>query len=300
MATSSDRLKGIVPVLLAPLTENREPDPEGIARLVDFLVEAGVGGLWALGSASEDVNLSRAHRLAVAEATARANRGRVPLILGTGLTAMHDILDFFDSVADLDLAGIHILPYDIKMGESRLIHFFTSLADRAPAPVWLYHNPKRGRLITNAVIGEVKQHPNIGGIKVGGYNLTEMLSAMMHRSDDFDVIGAGSGQLFSMLSLGAEAHTTSDASAIPEPFVELHRLFEQGELAEARRLQFELIRLSRRFPRNDNGEYAAEEKYILSLRGICGDQVNPLYKRLSTDQQQQLREALRDYGFGWA
>lgn len=300
MANIKNRLKGVVPVLLTPLTETQEPDPNGIGRLVDFLVEAGVGGLWALGSASEDLNLSLAHRLIIVRETARANQGRVPLIPGTGLTAMEDILRFFDEVADLDIAGIHLLPYDTKMGESRMIHFFTALAERAPVPLWLYHNPKRGRPITNTVIGEVKQHPNINGIKVGGYNLSEMTSAMMHRSDDFDVIGAGSGQLFTMLCLGAQAHTTSDASAIPELFLEICRFFEQGDLAEARHRQFELIRLSRNFPRTDNGEYAAEEKFILSLRGICGDQVNPLYRRLNEDEKQHLRQVLRDHGFEWA
>ncbi len=300
MKNLDDRLKGVVPVLLAPLTEAREPDPEGIRRLVDFLVEAGVGGLWALGSASEDVNLSLAHRLTIARETAATNRGRVPLILGTGITAMDDILGFFDSVAELELSGIHLLPYDIKMGESRMIHFFTSMAEHAPVPLWLYHNPKRGRLITDSVIAEVKQHPNISGIKVGGYSLTEMTSAMMHRSEEFEVIGAGSGQFFTMLSLGAEAHTTSEASAIPEPFVELYRIFMRGDIEEARRRQFELIRLSRLFPRTDNGEYAAEEKYILSLRGICGDQVNPLYRRLDENEKLRLRQVLRKQGFTWA
>ncbi len=300
MTKSSNNLKGVIPVLLAPLTETREPDPEGINRLVDFLVGAGVGGLWALGSASEDINLSFTHKISVARETAAANRSRVPLILGTGLTAMDDILHYFDEVADFDIAGIHLLPYDVKMGESRLIHFFSEMAERSPVPLWLYHNPKRGRTISVAVIAEVKQHPNIHGIKVGGYNLTELTSSMMHRSKDFDVIGAGSGQLFSMLSLGAEAHTTSEASAFPEPFVELFNIYKLGNLEEARQRQFELIHLSRRFPRTDNGEYAAEEKFILSLRGICGDQVNSLYRRLTVEEQNRLRKILSDFGFDWA
>jgi dihydrodipicolinate synthase/N-acetylneuraminate lyase len=103
-----------------------------------------------------------------------------------------------------------------------------------------------------------------------------------------------------MLSLGAEAHTTSEASAIPEPFIEILRLFQEGDRAAALQRQFDVIRLSRTFPRTDNGEYAAEEKHILSIRGICGDQVNPLYRRLTAEEGERLRSRLRDFGFAWA
>ena len=92
------------------------------------------------------------------------------------------VREHFDEVEKLDINGIHLLPYDIKMGESRIIHFFTYLADKAPLPIWIYHNPKRGRIITENIIVEIKQHPNIAGIKVGGYNLMEMTSAIIHRS----------------------------------------------------------------------------------------------------------------------
>ena len=39
-------------------------------------------------------------------------------------------------------------------------------------------------------------------------------------------------------------------------------------------------------PRNGNGEYSAEEKYILYKRGIINtDSVNPTYQTLTEDQK---------------
>lgn len=175
-------LRGVIPVKVVPMHSNGSPDVEGIHRLVDFLVDHGVGGLWVLGSASEDINMSLKERLIVARETVIAARGRIPLIVGSGLTAMGDILDYAERLADLDVYGLHLLPYDLKMGDARLVHLIHTLADRIPFPLWLYHNPKRGRLITDLIIREVKEHPNVGGIKVGGYNLAELTGAMMHRS----------------------------------------------------------------------------------------------------------------------
>ncbi len=292
-------LQGVIPVKVVPMHPDGSPDVEGIHRLVDFLVGHGVGGLWVLGSASEDINMSLKERLIVARETAAAARGRIPLIVGSGLTAMGDILGYVEQLADLDLHGLHVLPYDLKMGDARLVRLINTLADQFPFPLWMYHNPKRGRLITDLIIREVKDHPNVGGIKVGGYNLSELTGAMMHRSPDFDVVGAGGGQFFQMLALGAEAHTTSEASVYPERFVDLYRTYKAGRLDDAREMQFDLIRLSRRIPRTENGEYCAEEKYMLSLRGICGEGVNPTYRTLKDDEKSRLREVLVNAGFDW-
>lgn len=297
---SKKLLEGVIPVKVVPMHPDGSPDVEGIHRLVDFLVDSGVGGLWVLGSASEDINMSLEERVIVARETAAAARGRVPLIVGSGLTAMGDILAYVEQLADLDLHGLHVLPYDLKMGDARLVHLIQTLADRFPFPLWMYHNPKRGRPITDLIIREVKAHPNVGGIKVGGYNLSELTGAMLHRSPDFDVIGAGGGQFFQMLALGAEAHTTSEASVYPERFVNLFRAYKAGRVDDARQMQFDLIRLSRQFPRTENGEYCAEEKYMLSLRGICGEGVNPLYRTLRDDEKSRLRALLFEAGFDWA
>jgi dihydrodipicolinate synthase/N-acetylneuraminate lyase len=293
------KLQGIIPVLLSPLQKDKSPDQDGVMKLVKFLTNAGVGGFWAMGSASEDINLSIHHRIELLSYVSAANNGKLPIIAGTGLTSIDDNLAYFDKISHLLFDGVHVLPYDSKMGESRLIHFFTTLADKAPFPLWLYHNPKRGNIITKNVIEHIYQHPNIRGIKVGGYNLTEMITALGYQTEHFQVIGAGSSQLFTMLSLGAEAHTTSEASTIPEPFVEIYNIFKQGKRETAKEKQYDIINLSRNFPRTDNGEYAAEEKYILQLRNICHDYVNPLYRRLNDKEKDTLRNILKGFGFTW-
>jgi dihydrodipicolinate synthase/N-acetylneuraminate lyase len=294
------QLNGIVPVMVTPMLQDGSPDPEGIHSLVEFLIEKGVGGLWVLGSASEDINMTLEQRIQVVRFTAEANKGRIPLIVGSGLTAFGDLLKFFDVVRDLDLSGLHVLPYDLKLGESRLIHFFLELAQRSPFPIWLYHNPKRGRPITLKIISEVRDHPHIAGIKVGGYNLGEMTGAIMLKNKDFEVIGAGGGQLFQMLCLGAEAHTTSEGCCYPEAFIEIMKDYGDGNITRAREKQFSLIRLSKSFPRTDNGEYAAEEKYILSKRGVCREHVVPIYRTLSKEEKYAIDQALKEFGFEWA
>ncbi|WP_261842357.1 dihydrodipicolinate synthase family protein [Aliamphritea ceti] len=293
-------LKGIIPVTVVPMTAKSEPDVDGIHNLSDFLIDRGVGGFWSLGSASEDINMSFRQKVEVAREIDRSVNGRVPVIMGTGLTSIPDILEYASQLDGCNFHGLHVLPYDVKMGDSRLINLIETLADELPWPVWLYHNPKRGKPFSDNVISVVKEHSNVGGMKIGGYNLSELTGALLHKSESFDVIGAGGGQLFQMLSMGAEAHTTSEASVFPEPFIELYRLFKEGSSDAALTLQHRLIELSRSMPRTDNGEHSAEEKYMLMLRGVCDEYVNSLYRTLSDSEKYKLKRSLISFGFEWA
>jgi dihydrodipicolinate synthase/N-acetylneuraminate lyase len=293
------QLEGIVPIMVTPMIEGGEPDEESIHRLVNYLIDCGVGGLWVLGSASEDINMSWEGRVRTVCCVTEAVNGRIRILTGTGLTTVNDILRFIDDIGGLDLAGVHVLYLDPKQGNKRMIAEMIRLADHSEYPIWLYHNPKRGKPVSLEVIKALRDHPNIRGMKVGGYNLTNMTQAIMHRTSDFDVIGAGGGQCFVMLSLGCDSHTCSDACCWPEEFIKLYKLFREGKLDEAREQQFKVLRLAERLPRTDNGEFAAEEKYILSIRGICEEHVNPAYRTLTNDEKEKVRQALRDYGFDW-
>ncbi|WP_375571423.1 dihydrodipicolinate synthase family protein [Ahrensia marina] len=285
-------IEGLVPVMVTPMREDGSIDSDGIHSLVEFLIAKRSGGLWVLGSAGEDLNIGFEEKVAVARETVAAAKGRIPLLIGTGLASIRDNLAFFDRVADVKIDGLHIIPLDVKMSDARLVHLILTLADRAPHPLWLYHNPKRGKAISDVVIKAVRDHANVAGIKVGGYNLVEMMRALALQDDGFQVIGAGGAQMYAMLVLGAKAHTTSEGSCLPELFTDLHDTFVSGDWSTARAKQYAIMAFSQGLPRTDNGEYAAEEKYVLHLRGICDEFVNPLYRLLTDDEKARLRSAL--------
>ncbi len=293
-------LHGIVPVMVTPMTIKGEPDEDGIYRLADHFVKAGCGGAWVLGSASEDNNMSWDQIARVFKIAAGAFDGRIPIICGTGTRRVDDTLRFLEDCAGLQVTGVHVLYFDHKQGDRRVIGNIIRLADKSPYPIWLYTNPKRGKQITNVHIRELRDHPNIHGIKNGSYVLREQIEALMLEQPGFQVIGASGFQFFSALALGARAHTASSAGCWPEEYVALYKEFKSGLFEAARARQFRLSQLEWNLPRTDNGESAAEEKYILSLRGICGEYCNPAYRLLTGEEKEKARRLVRDFGFAWA
>lgn len=287
-------LNGLIPVLLTPMKENSTLDEAGLERLIEYVIAGGAGGIWALGSAAEEINIGFEQKVEIALAIDRIVAGRIPVIMGTGAVSIYDHKAFLDKTSVASFAGVHLLPFDLKMGKSRTINLFETISDYSPCPVWMYHNPKRGRPFEISTIEELSQHDNIGGIKIGGYNLSELTRAFMLRRSDFDVVAAGSGQVYQAMTLGAKAHTTSEGSVLPGVFKRIIDLYNAGDHAGSLALQQKWILLNAQIPRTDNGEHAAEEKFMLSTMGICEDWVNPNYSRLSPEQQGAVRAVFED------
>ena len=53
------------------------------------------------------------------------------------------------------------------------------MADRAPHPIWLYNNGMRGLQIPVPVVRDLKDHPNIAGIKAAGFDLMDIVPFCM-------------------------------------------------------------------------------------------------------------------------
>jgi 4-hydroxy-tetrahydrodipicolinate synthase len=295
----SRALNGIIPVLNTPLLADGSIDAEGLRRLVAFLIGKGVGGFWALGTSSEDMNLSFKKRLQVARIVSEANAGRLPLILGASFYGLEDILEFIKETKDLDIDAFHVMIYHNLLGLNRVQWLYHHVADASPKPVWMYSSANYGRWLPPEFVPEARKHPNIHGIKYSTSNTVHVGKVLTLADEGFQVITSVASTLLSCLSLGSKAHVTSIGSCLPEILMEIFKLFQEGKMEEAlsaqRRLNWFLGALPKGL-RDDNFFQAAEEKYILSLRGICNEFTTSYYRDIGEEEKKGLRESLLTCG----
>lgn len=292
------RLLGVIPVLTTPIHKNGSIDTQGLQRLVEFLVSKKIGGLWALGTGSEDMNLSFKKRIEVAKVVSETNAGRVPIILGAGFFALEEILEFINETDMLDVDAFHVMPYHPLLSLDRLDWFYRHIADNCPKPLWMYTSGNWSRPITPEFAAGFKGYPNIAGIKFSTRNAVDVAKVARLKDDNFQVITAVAAQFYSCLCLGVKAHTSSLASALPEAMIAIYDLFQSGDYDAALKEQHKLIDFLDALPkgaRKDNFLTAAEEKYILSLRGICKEYTTSYYRDLTEDEKNNVREALKQY-----
>jgi len=292
-------IQGVVPVLSTPLTENGEVDVDGLITLCKYLLKLPIGGLWVLGTGSEDMNLPFRKRLIVARTVSETVANRVPVIIGAGFFCLEESLSFIQEVADLNFPSYHVMPYHPLLSAERLEWFYTHLADACPKPLWLYTSSNWSQQLPLTIIERLKEHPNICGIKYSTSNAVNVLKVAGMVNEHFQLITAVAGQMYSCLCSGSPAHTSSLASALPDPLIEIWTLFKEGRHAEAllaqRRLQNFLASIAK--AKKDNFLWVAEEKYILSLKGVCREHVSSYYRCLTVQEKRDIRKSLNEYGY---
>jgi 4-hydroxy-tetrahydrodipicolinate synthase len=294
------QLKGVIPVVQTPVHRDGAIDTEGLTRLIEYLNGTGVGGYWALGTGSEDMNLSFEKRLTVARTITKANAGRLPLILGSSFFAMDDILAFMDATKDLQFDAYHVMPYHPLLGLDGMEKFYKDIADRAPKPLWMYTSANWCRAFPPEFFEKMKPHKNIAGVKFSTSRTTDQIKVIGLAEKDFQVITAVASQFIMVLSVGVAASTTSQAGALPEALLEIYNLYQQGRRDEALAAQRKFNDFQSRMPKRAkawNFLTGADEKYILSLRGICQPYMTSYYTELTEDEQAQVRKALDEFGY---
>jgi len=289
--------KGVVAVVPTPLNEDETPDMEGVESLINFLVDNNVG-LFALGSAGEQMNLPFDTKVKVAKKMAEVNNGRVPILMGGGTFGIQEALDFCEEIKECKIDGIHIISYDVKLSGAAIEKFYFDLADRVPFPLWVYQNTTRSNGIPIDSVKRLKEHPNIVGCKVSGFDHRDNLAFVMLQDENFEIIGASDSQYFTFMCLGIKASSTNAASYFPELFNDLYETISSNNLQDARSKNLEVLRFLKRIPKTgyqDNGESSAECKYILSLRGICKEYCAKPFRNLSENEKNKISKVYDDY-----
>ena len=74
--------RGVIPPVVIPLTEKRQLDLEALERSINRMIDAGVDGLFFLGSSGEVAFLTDAQRYHVLQEAVAMVHGRVPVLAG--------------------------------------------------------------------------------------------------------------------------------------------------------------------------------------------------------------------------
>lgn len=142
MSTETPALTGVVPPLLTPLTESGELDRASLEKLIAHMIDAGVDGIFALGSSSEVAFFDDRMRAEVLDAVTSIVAGQLPILAGVIDMQTHRVLQHVRAAEKYDLAGfVATAPFYAITGPQEIERHFRLLGENAPAPVWAYDIP---------------------------------------------------------------------------------------------------------------------------------------------------------------
>ena len=128
-------IKGIVIPVITPFEHDGTADEPMLRKLVDFYVEAGVQGLFMLGSSGQGPAMSMAERKRTAEIAVDQNAGRAPLIVHVGTADTESTVELARHAAEHGVDGIGVIPpyYYSDHSEYELMAHFKAVAERRAA-----------------------------------------------------------------------------------------------------------------------------------------------------------------------
>jgi 4-hydroxy-tetrahydrodipicolinate synthase len=233
------RLSGVYPIVATPFARDGAPDLADLARLVDFLVGAGVDGVVFPGVASEFDTLAPAERETLVAATAGAVARRVPLIVGVSAPDARAAAAHARQAEAVGAAAVMAMaPAAMRDRMPEQLDYFRRVAaegvpivlQNAPAPLGCAHAPERVAEIVEAVAGiEYVKEETLPC----GQRITRLLALLPRRLKG---VFGGAGGRYITDELARGACGTMPACELADLHVAQFRAHRAGDSAEVRRL----------------------------------------------------------------
>lgn len=136
------KISGVVPPVVTPLTEDRELDIASFERNIENMLAAGVDGLFLLGSSGEVAFSTDARREQVLREGLRIVNGRVPVLCGAIDTETTRVIDHAKRAQDLGAdAIVATAPFYALGGLTEMEQHFRLIKEALDIPLWAYDIP---------------------------------------------------------------------------------------------------------------------------------------------------------------
>jgi len=261
---------GVWPVMLTPFTDDKQIDWTGLDRLIDWYLESGVAGLFAVCGSSEMYELSDEEQLTLAERVAKRVEGRVEVIAtGTFGGTMQQQADFVRQMAQTGVVAVVCLVNQIagqgQSDEQWKLNAEVLLEKTDSIPLGLYECPNPyHRILSPELLSWLVSSGRFVFLKETSGQLDlvkEKISVV--RDTHLSFFNANTATLLESLNAGGDGFSGIAANFYPSLFVWLCDHFRE-QPGPAERLQ-QFLRDAESVVEN---KYPASAKKYLSLSGM--------------------------------
>lgn len=286
----------VVTAMITPFTDSLELDADGIAPLVEYLIENGSDSLVVSGTTGESPTLTRGEKLElfrrVVDVVRRMGRGKV--VAGTSSYDTAESVELTRSAVDIGVDGIlAVTPYYSRPPQRGLITHFTRIADAAGIPVLLYDIPGRtGRAIDLDTMARLAEHPNIIGVKDATHSAAHVADVVATCGDAFEVYSGDDAMTLPYLSVGARGVVSVASHVAGAQISEMIRAFKSGDVDGARKLHLELLPLFKVLFEDSS---PIPVKAAVGMAGLPAGECRPPLAPMEAGLEAKLREVVTPY-----
>ncbi len=242
------RLTGIFTPNLVPLDQRGEINESELRRYVDWLIERGVHGLYPNGSTGEFTRFTVEERRRIVEIIADQVAGRVPILAGAAEANVRETIAACEYYHELGVRAVAIVaPFYYRLGPEAVYAYFREIARNTPVDVTLYNIPMFASPIDVPTVCRLAEEcERVVAIKDSSGDLPHMIrmiQAVRPIRPEFSFMTGWDASLMLMLQAGCDGGTNASSGVVPEVTRSLYDLTVSGQIDEARKVQYALVKL---------------------------------------------------------
>lgn len=294
---------GIVPPVCTPFTEDNEVDVPSLERLITFLLDGGVHGLFMLGSTSEMACLTDAQRRTILDVAVRVAGGQAPVLAGVIDLTTARCIEQAQAARAAGVDGLVLTaPFYIRPSQQEVLEHFRQVHAAVDLPLFAYDLPTVIQTkLARATVAQLAREGVLAGIKDSSGDDANFRGVVLDSAatPGFATFTGSELLVDAALLIGASGSVPGLGNVDPAGFARIYAAAQAGDWAAARREQDRLYHLfaiiSAATPGRMGFTAAALGgfKTALMLRGVIATNVpgRPM-TRLDDDETARVRALL--------
>jgi 4-hydroxy-tetrahydrodipicolinate synthase len=292
--------RGVVVPMITPVTLDLTIDKEAVRKIIRMFVANGIHPL-LMGTTGEGQSVSKAEALELIRTAKAEAAGKVTIyvaLTGTVVAEQYEMMrQYVDAGADVLVAT---LPSYYALTDEQIYNYYDEVATASPVPFMLYNIVSTTHMsIPVDIVKRLAANSNIVGMKDSENNderMKQVMSFAATRNDFVYFCGCAANSAVA-ISRGAVGIVPSGGNYIPDMYNELYQAAINGDEERAQEMQRKTGEICKIYQKGFTlGESLAALKYMLSLKGICSDNMMPPLTPLTVAQKAEVRSRLIEAG----
>ena len=250
-----NKYRGIIPAFYACYAPDGSISIEGVKALTRHLIAKGVKGVYVGGSSGECIYQHPDERKAVLEAVMSEAKGKITVIAHVACNNTPPIY-------------FHLPNYAIA-------DYWNAMSAAAPNTEFVIYNIPQlaGTALTMPLLQEMLKNPNVIAVKNSSMptqdiQLFKDAGIAARGEDGFAVFNGPDEQFVSGRAMGADGGIGGTYAVMPELFIRMNELVEQGDLPAARAIQYKADRIIYKMCEAHGNLYAVQKEILRRMYGL--------------------------------
>ena len=290
-----NKYRGIIPAFYACYASDGSISTEGVKALTRHLIAKGVKGVYVGGSSGECIYQHPDERKAVLEAVMSEAKGKITVIAHVACNNTADSAEKcgVDAIASIPPIYFH-LPND------SIAAYWNAMSAAAPNTEFVIYNIPQlaGTALTMPLLNEMLKNPNVVAVKNSSMPTQDIQmfkdAGIQARGEDgFAVFNGPDEQFVSGRVMGADGGIGGTYAVMPELFIRMNELIEQGDIPAARAIQYKADRIIYKMCEAKGNLYAVMKEILRRMYGLDLGGVRAPLANLAPEDEAIVAEAQR-------